>query len=103
MSEMWYWNKSRLISLIICIVYLAITLWKEDGKTFVVVFGFSFFCLACIWFGDEVGAHFWSPRGNSFNGVPNQPSPGVLVRFMGWVMLSAPAIIAIVISFSNKG
>jgi hypothetical protein len=91
MSDIWYLTKSRIISLIISCIYIAAALFSGEPKSSVVVFGFCLFVLAFIWFGNEVG----NIKGYFSGHWIDQPSPGVFVSFLGWIILLIPMFIFI--------
>lgn len=94
----------RLLSLIIAgfnvfgliIAYLG---GAFDGESqhyiiecFLGLFVWLLLSLSCIWFGDEMG-NLIIP----YNlGRIGSPSPGCMVRFMGWVLLLLPVILVLV-------
>jgi hypothetical protein len=91
---------SRWISLSIAIIYILLfgfgLVLSGDLKEMPIVkivelaFGIIFWLgisVGCIWFGDElgegmVGAHY---------GLVSSPSPGWLVKLLGWILLILPA------------
>ena len=82
------WN--RLLSLLVAATYVVgfLVLDGLDGRVFLVL-GFLIFCLGCIWFGDEMGDFI----GVGAKGIYiSSPTPGVLVRIMGWVFLALPVV-----------
>jgi hypothetical protein len=48
--------------------------------------------LACIWFGEELGAYKGSWGAQSIN----SESPGCLVAFLGWVLLLSPLFVPLI-------
>jgi hypothetical protein len=89
----------RVVSLVVAIIYLVINAWAFPHKslthlvvsTLLTMIGLAF-PLACIWFGDEMGEYV----GSSFRPI-TKPTPGVFVRLGGWVLLSLPALIGLII------
>jgi len=79
----------RALSLIIALFYL---LWiytaTGRGEMVLKTLGFLVLCLACIWFGEEMGSY------TGYTGLGRKISrttPGSMVVFMGWVLLLLPA------------
>jgi len=50
------------------------------------------FPLACIWFSEAMGGYTWPTTGIAITA----PSPGLIVRILGWVVLLLPLIFVIV-------
>lgn len=88
----------KIISLVLSIIYLIVAYISGGGEFFIIGLGFLVIPLFCIWFGDELGRYI----GFAGRGYITKESPGVIVKFMGWVLLLLPAIIAI-ISFLIEG
>jgi hypothetical protein len=82
----------RLISVILVAVYLVFS-FSISGAVPVKMVVFLPLSLACIWFGDEMGANL----GRSVYGGPNitQQLPGSITRFVGWILLLVSLIIGI--------
>lgn len=82
-----FWKKVSLGLAVFCMFVSSF-----DGvKSFLVMAVFMIVSLGCIWFGDELG---------SFTGILGSQgitakTPGVFIRFMGWVFLLGPVIGAI--------
>jgi hypothetical protein len=93
------WDWRRVVSLVVATVYLVIGAWVLPHKSLtglmvnilLMIIGLAF-PLACIWFGDEMGEY----TGSSFRPI-TKASPGIVVRLGGWVLLSLPALIGIII------
>ena len=49
--------------------------------------------LACIWFADAMGGY----TGPTANMAITAPSPGMIVRILGWVLLLLPLIFVIIL------
>ncbi len=91
------WN--RLLSLLVAATYVVGFLVLEglDGRVFLVL-GFLSFCLGCIWFGDEMGDF----TGMGAKGIYiSLPTPGILIRIMGWVFLALPVVVPLIWEWSN--
>jgi hypothetical protein len=80
---------SRLLSLVVAAAYVIAAFSSTDGEDLLAVVGFVVVSLACIWFGDELGDYIgW---------IELRPitrrSPGVVIRFLGWMLLLLPAVV----------
>lgn len=56
-------------------------------------------CLACIWYGDEMGEGLVGAR----FGLVSSPSPGWAVQLMGWVLLLLPVLMVIYCALADEG
>lgn len=88
MSDFWYWDKGRVISLIIAIGCLILAFFFVEPFGWLKILGFLILPLACIWFGDELGGYT-----GTIKLIPVSQSPGGLVKFLGWVLLLSPIFI----------
>ena len=61
----------------------------EGARSFREVCGAGFIGLICVWFGDEMSD--WVGTTIRMQLITS-PSPGSLVRFIGWVLLSIPYV-----------
>jgi hypothetical protein len=89
-------TKSRLFSLILACVYLAIAdLWGDAVEGFTGVLGVALVVgLACIWFGDELGDMLGGMLGHA---PISSTTPGNFVKFVGWLLLVCLPVIAIIL------
>jgi len=92
MGDFWYWDRARIISLIIACIYIIMAFFVGETGFWIYVLGYLILPLACIWFGDEMGGYtgFW-------RGIPLRQTPGGFIRFMGWVLLLLPTVIGIIL------
>ncbi|MCM8823284.1 MAG: hypothetical protein NC822_01260 [Candidatus Omnitrophica bacterium] len=97
MSDFWYWDRSRIISLIIACSYIILALLIDPSFYLLCVLGFVILSLACIWFSDELGGYTGFVRF-----IPVRQTPGCFIRFLGWVLLLLPVIIFIIYALSNE-
>lgn len=93
-------SKERLASLIVASIYLAAALITEGVEGFVHTLIFLVFCLACIWFGDEMGSFL----GFAGIGRPRitKKTPGIIMRLGGWILLFSPPFVALVVWMVNR-
>lgn len=79
---------SKLLSLAPSAAYLVAALASEDAEVILPVLGFVLLCLACIWFGDEIGDY------TGWIGLRpiTARTPGGMIRFVGWLLLPLPAV-----------
>lgn len=87
----------RGLSLLIALIYLALSLISEWPKStvkllagFLIVGGALVLPLACIWFGDE----FENYLGMLPSPAINRKTPAWMIKLGGWVLLLLPAVIA---------
>ena len=79
-------TKNRVFSGILATIYIIgafVTVGGEGGFKALL---FVIFPLACIWFGDAMGG-FTGPSGRNWI---TDPSPGLMVCFLGWLLLLIP-------------
>ena len=72
---------ARWISLAMAAAFCVFALVLQP--TYIVLFtiGYMVLPLAAIWYGDELGTY------SSGHWYVNMPTPGILVKFVGWVLL----------------
>ena len=87
----------RITSLIIAIVYLIAAFLGKGFEGILTTSIFLLLPMACIWFPDELGSFTGVMRGQYINAQ----SPGCLVAFGGWLLLTLPLVIAIINAVSN--
>jgi hypothetical protein len=85
------WN--RLISVLVAVVYIAIAFAHGGMEPTFKIGMFLILPLACIWFADAMGGY----TGLTTSMPITAPSPGVIVRILGWALLLLPLIIGIII------
>jgi hypothetical protein len=84
----------RTISFFVACLYLALALLVGGLEAVLRTLMFLVLPLACIWFSDTLGGG----TGLTFGGgYITKPSPGFVVRFLGWVLLAMP-VIAVLLS-----
>jgi len=90
MSDFWYWSIGRIVYLILGLIFC------RDAR----LIGFMFsliLSLVCVWFGDELGG---------FEGVASKgyirKTPGIFMKFGGWVLLSLPITIGAIFIISKN-
>jgi len=70
---------NRILSAVVAVVYIVIAYWS-GGDSFAGEVTLELVLpLACIWFGVEAGRHFAN--------TDNDPTPSVLIRLGGWLLL----------------
>jgi hypothetical protein len=84
---------SRKLSGIVAGIYLLIGLAEEGGEGAAKVVIGLIMPLACIWFSEAMGGY----TGFTASGGITEPTPGVIVWFMGWVLLLLPLLIGVII------
>jgi len=80
---------SRIISLIIAIIYLIAGATDGLGAILKIMI-FLALPLTCIWYGDAMGNYTGIMRMQSIT----TKTPGCFIRFMGWVLLLIPIAVA---------
>ncbi|MEI8139874.1 MAG: hypothetical protein WCI03_08405 [bacterium] len=81
------------------IAYLLVPYFAGVGKSLLQMIGFLALPMACIWYSDELG----SLTGNMGRGKITSTTPGCLVAFGGWLLLSMPVIVGLVILPKESG
>ena len=85
----------RTMSFLVALIYLVLAAMAGGAEAFVRMMMFLVLPLACIWYSDALGG----ASGLTFGGgYITKPSPGFLIRFLGWVLLATP-VIALLVSF----
>jgi hypothetical protein len=87
----WVENVSRVLSLVIALIYLGIASYAAPSAAkllgnLLIMGGALLLPLACIWFGDELGEYVGGKSGIT------RKSPGWMVKLGGWGLLLLPAI-----------
>ncbi len=82
--------KSRIIFGIVAIGYLIAAFLLDGSETTLRMAVFLIMPWACIWHSDAMGEF------TSGFGGPTKTTPGCFVAFGGWLLLSLPAIIALI-------
>ena len=77
---------NRTLSAAVAVVYLVLGYYGGGPILLVRVAMFLLLPMACIWFGEELGAFTGVMRGH----YVDAESPGCLVAFLGWVLLFFP-------------
>jgi len=78
---------SRLLSIVLAVVYLVSAYSSAGGKAAFQVGRFLILPLACIWFGEAMG---------DFTGVSIQrTTPGCFVVLGGWLLLLLPVFVVL--------
>ena len=86
---------SRILSLIVFLGNFGVAYLIKDPQVqevFGRICGAGLMGIICVWFGDEMGS--WT--GTFHLRQVSSPSPGGLVRFMGWVLLFIPYVAIII-------
>jgi hypothetical protein len=80
----------RISSLGVAFFYVGGACWLEGGEIACKALVFTILPLACIWFSESMG----NATGMLDSISINQESPGVIIRWLGWVLLLLPIILA---------
>ena len=80
----------RISSLAVAFFYVGGACWLEGGEIACKALAFTILPLACIWFSESMG----NATGMLGSISINQESPGVIIRWLGWVLLLLPIILA---------
>ena len=91
--------KSKILSGIIALAYLAGAYFTTDAANLWKVGLFLILPLACIWFSDAMGDYTGVGMGR---GAITSTTPGCMVAFGGWLLLLLPLILWIVMSLSGS-
>jgi hypothetical protein len=83
---------SRKLSGIVAGIYLLIGFAAEGGEGAAKVVIGLLLPLACIWFSEAMGGY----TGATFSAGITEPTPGVIVWFLGWVLLLLPVSMGLV-------
>jgi len=89
-------SKFKILSLVIAGIYILIAYFGGKAvEGFTGILGISLLLgLLCIWFGDELGGMVGGYLGH---GRITSPTPGVVVRFVGWLLLVLLPIIGYIL------
>lgn len=82
----------RILSATVAGAYLAAAYFGAGGETAFRVGLFLILPLACIWYGESMGAYTGTMRGQ----YVNAETPGCLVVAGGWLLLLLPVLFAAV-------
>jgi hypothetical protein len=82
------WNKT--LSGLLAVAYIVVALVHDGAKTAFVFAIFLMLPLGCIWFSDAMGGY---KGGFAMSAPITYPSPGFLVRIVGWVLLLLPIVL----------
>ena len=77
---------SRILSACVAVAYLVLAHVEKGGSGVLRMMGFLVFPMACIWFGEAMGAY----AGSWSRTYINTPTPGCFVAFGGWLLLALP-------------
>ena len=91
-------NRNRFVSGSVAAIYLTVALWGRGAEAGFVVAAFLILPLSCIWFSDAMGGFV----GPVWRGAITGPSPALLVRIAGWLLLLLPAIVGIVYALAGS-
>ena len=86
-------NWNRIISALIALGYLGLAFGLRGAEGAFKMGLFLIFPMFCIWFSDAMGSY----RGLTLSMVSVSPSPAILVRILGWVLLLMPIVLGIII------
>ena len=78
---------SRLISLILCVLYLIFAIIGGGFKGFFYTTAFLILPMSCIWFPNEIGGYTGTSMGK---GYVNVQTPSCFILFIGWIFLLFP-------------
>ncbi|MBN1270334.1 MAG: hypothetical protein JXB04_12155 [Kiritimatiellae bacterium] len=92
--------KSRSISGIIALVYLAVAYLADGPELTWRVAIFLVLPLACIWFSDAMGGYTGVGFGR---GAITSTTPGCFVAFGGWLLLLLPVIAGLIMWIRGNG
>ncbi len=92
--------KSKIISGTIAAVYLVLAYMMGGGEFAFRLLLFLVLPIACIWFSEEMGGYtgfigFFKP-------YITQKTPGCVVELFGWILLTLPIMIGLVLFFSRS-
>lgn len=90
---------SRCLSVVVGIAYLMAAVFSGPPEGVVLVGLYLVLPLACIWFGEEIGAFKGVMRGH----LVTSASPGCLVAAGGWLLLLLPVVLGFFWRFSSRG
>lgn len=81
---------SKLLSIVIALSYTMIAYWQRGQRDAALVIAMCVFPLLLIWFPTALGDHVGFGPSRM---ATTKTSPGVMVSFMGWILLLLPLII----------
>ena len=91
MSDYWYRDKGRVVSVVIACGYIAFAFLFGESMDWLCIMGFVILPLALIWFGDLLS------MSSLFTYLtPRFPASGIVFKVIGWVLLLSPVIFVIV-------
>ncbi len=70
----------RWMSLAVATAFCGFALWLQPTSMMLVAIGYMILPLVAIWYGDDLGGFASGWR-------LNQPTPGIMVRVAGWILL----------------
>jgi len=91
-------NWNRILSALVCIIYIIFAFLDEGGGFAFSTLGASFVLLMIIWNADDIGSY----TGGKFSGWMTSPTPGWLVRILGWIFLLTPGVVIIYSIVTHK-
>ena len=80
---------NRILSALVGCAYVGLACSFRDAEFAAIMGTFLILPLACIWFGDELGSYI-GPAGIVLCSI-TFPTPGVMLRVGGWLLLLMPA------------
>jgi hypothetical protein len=83
------WN--RILSALVAIGYLFVALLARGGGGVCRMALFLILPMFCIWFSDAMGGY----RGMTSQLIFISPSPGIMVRVLGWILLLLPIVFSV--------
>jgi hypothetical protein len=92
--------KSRILSILIAILYLVYAYHAGGGELVLRVLGYLLLPMACIWFSEEMGSYTGVGFGR---GAITQETPGCLVALVGWLLLLLPLILLMIMAIRPLG
>jgi hypothetical protein len=84
-------NWNRILSTLVCIVYIILAFANGGAGFAFSTLGVSFVLLMIIWYADEIGSY----TGATSSGWITSPTPAWIVRIFGWIFLLAPGLFVI--------
>jgi len=83
---------SRTISIVLAVAFIVYACLLDPPGLAVVAVGYMVIPMGAIWFGDELG----SSTGHWFGGgYIDVPSPGIIVKFLGWILLCLTPVVVL--------
>ncbi len=84
------WNRS--LSGIVFLIYFVVAYAGGGGGAAFMVMIFCALPMGCIWFGEAMGGY----TGQAETIGITAPSPGIIVRILGWLVLLLPVIAPVI-------